>query len=146
MSRPPADQVYQHVRERTKDALLDLIGREREHEQLDRGPVRAAIQVFVNVSTNNLDNYKEDFEAALKESVSSYYKAKAAEWIASDSCAEYLIKAEACVKAEDERATAYLHADSKKEIIAATQKELLLDVQVRARRRATGTGVPTGRM
>ena len=127
-----ADEVYQHVRERTRDAILDRIAREREHEQIDRAPVRAAIQVFVNVSTTNLDNYKDDFEADLKKSVSEYYKRKAAEWIESDSCAEYLIKAEAAVKAEDERATALLHPDSKKEIITATQKELLLDVQARS--------------
>jgi hypothetical protein len=126
-----ADEVYRHTHERGRDALLDLIGREREHEQVDRDPIKSVINVFINVSMNNLDKYKEDFEAHLLTSVTNCYQAKAAEWIQSDSCAEYLKKAEACIHAEEERATSYLHPDSKKPVIAAAQEELLVKVQVR---------------
>jgi Cullin family len=129
----PADEVYKPMHERTKDALLDQIACEREHEPVDRPRIKNVIDIFINVSMNSLDKYREDFEAHLLAAVHEHYQSKAAEWIQSDSCAEYLKKAEACIAAEEERAAAYLHPDSKKPVISATQKELLENVQARLR-------------
>ena len=127
--------MYRQTHERAKDALLELIRQEREGDQVDREPIKKVIEVFQHVSTTNLDKYREDFEEPLLASVKTHYAAKAAEWIQSDSCAEYLVKAEKCIKDEAERADAYLHGDSKKPVIQATQEELLEKVQVRMRPR-----------
>lgn len=42
--------------------------------------------------------------------------AQASEWIESDSCPEFIVKAEECLKREEERVGAYLHKESKPKV------------------------------
>ena len=125
-----ADQVYAPSHERAKDALLEQIAKERDHEQVDHERIKSVINVFIAVSINNLDKYRDDFEVHLIDAVREHYKAKSAEWIQSDSCSEYLSKAEASITAETERGKAYLHKDSVTPVVKATQEELLEKPQV----------------
>lgn len=39
-----------------------------------------------------MECYEKDFEEPLLAETAAYYKRKAAEWIASDSCPEYMVK------------------------------------------------------
>ena len=127
-----ADELYAKIHVRAKDALLEQIRAERAEESANPGLMKKVIEIFIAVSANQHDTYRTDFEAFLLEDVHRHYEAKAREWIASDSCAEYLKKAEAAIEAEGQRADTYLHVDSKKPVLQATREELLIRVQVRS--------------
>ena len=42
---------------------------------------------------------------------------QAAAWIQEDSCPEYMLKAEECLRAEEERVNNYLHQSSKTKLL-----------------------------
>lgn len=42
-----------------------------------------------------MECYEKDFEEPLLHESAAYYKRKAAEWIAQDSCPEYMVKVRA---------------------------------------------------
>lgn len=41
-----------------------------------------------------MEFYERDFEEALLSESANYYKRKAADWVAEDSCPDYMLKAE----------------------------------------------------
>ena len=43
--------------------------------------------------------------------------AQAAVWVAEDSCPDYMLKAEACLKQEEERVGNYLHISTKPKLL-----------------------------
>jgi cullin 1 len=42
-----------------------------------------------------------------------------------DSCPEYMLKAEECLRQEEERVTNYLHNDSKSKLLVEVEREVL---------------------
>jgi cullin 1 len=73
----------------------------------------------------NMDAYENDFESAMLEDTASYYSRKAASWILEDSCPDYMLKAEECLKREKERVAHYLHSSSEQKLLEKVQNELL---------------------
>jgi cullin 1 len=72
-----------------------------------------------------MECYEKDFEEPLLHETAAYYKRKAAEWIAADSCPEYMVKAEECLRLEEERVDHYLHAATKPKLLKEVEAELL---------------------
>ena len=48
-----------------------------------------------------------------------------------DSCPDYMLKAEECLKAEEERVVHYLHASTKAKLLRAVETELLAKYETR---------------
>jgi len=69
------------------------------------------------VGMGGMECYEKDFEEPLLHETAAYYKRKAAEWIAADSCPEYMVKAEECLRLEEERVEHYLHAATKPKLL-----------------------------
>ena len=46
----------------------------------------------LQVGMGGMECYEKDFEEPLLAETAAYYKRKAAEWIAADSCPEYMVK------------------------------------------------------
>ncbi|GJU43004.1 cullin-1-like protein isoform X2 [Tanacetum coccineum] len=65
--------------------------------------------------------YEKDFEAFMLADSSDYYARKASNWIKEDSCPDYMLKAEDCLKKENDRVDHYLHSSSRPKHI---EKEL----------------------
>jgi cullin 1 len=122
-----ADEVYQHTHLQAKAVLLEEIEREYEHEPVDQNRLKDVLEIFIKVS---LQSYHDDFEVHMLNAKQQHYKRMAAEWKETDSCPEYLKKAEACLQAEAERAACYLHPSSKQAVIKKVQSELLETPQV----------------
>jgi cullin 1 len=134
-----ADCIFQHTSVRAKDAILELIGRERENETIDRDLIKSVLSIFIDVGMDNgTETYETAFQSHLLEALKDYYEAKAALWIQSESCAEYLLKAEQCLADEEDRAVNYLHSISKDPIVDAVLTELLRKVQVPLIEKDTG--------
>ncbi|CAI9274933.1 unnamed protein product [Lactuca saligna] len=56
---------------------------------------------------------------------SAYYSRKASSWILEDSCPDYMLKAEECLKREKDRVSHYLHFSSETKLLEKVQNELL---------------------
>lgn len=119
------DLVYQEIRNNVKDASITLIDREREGEQIDRALLKNVLGIFVEIGMGSMDFYEKDFEVAMLEDTASYYSRKAASWILEDSCPDYMLKAEECLKREKERVAHYLHSSSEQKLLEKVQSELL---------------------
>ncbi|KAG5011143.1 hypothetical protein JHK87_019658 [Glycine soja] len=103
----------------------DLIDQEREGEQIDRALLKNVLDIFVEIGMGQMDHYENDFEAAMLKDTSSYYSRKASNWILEDSCPDYMLKAEECLKREKDRVAHYLHSSSEPKLLEKVQHELL---------------------
>ena len=119
------DLVYAKLKNVAKDAVLSLVDKERDGEQVDRALIKNALGIFVEMGMGGMEAYETDFEAFLLTDTAKHYKRKASLWIEEDSCPAYLIKAEQCLGREKERVGHYLHASSETKILKECEKEVL---------------------
>lgn len=124
-----ADYVYKEVKESARDAILSLIQKDRDGEEIDTSLVKSVLGIYVEMGLDSMDHYENDFEYKLLEETSSFYSRKAAEWINEDSCPEYMLKAEDCIKREKERVDQYLHHSSETKVLREVDKQLLTHYQ-----------------
>eukprot|EP00245_Coleochaete_scutata_P004099 TRINITY_DN16351_c0_g1_i1.p1 TRINITY_DN16351_c0_g1~~TRINITY_DN16351_c0_g1_i1.p1 ORF type:complete len:743 (+),score=208.68 TRINITY_DN16351_c0_g1_i1:174-2402(+) len=124
------DLVYQEMKHNVKDAVVALINREREGEQVDRALLKNELGIFVEIGMGSMEAYENDFEAAMLGDTAAYYSRKAASWIQEDSCPDYMLKAEECLKREKERVGHYLHASSETKLLEKVQHELLTNYEM----------------
>ncbi|XP_074589975.1 cullin-1 [Curcuma longa] len=117
--------VYHEVKGKVKDAVISLIDREREGEQIDRALLKNVLDIFVEIGLGNMECYENDFEADLLKDTAAYYSRKASNWILEDSCPDYMLKAEECLKREKDRVAHYLHSTSEQKMLEKVQHELL---------------------
>eukprot|EP00268_Persea_americana_P017605 TRINITY_DN184_c0_g1_i7.p1 TRINITY_DN184_c0_g1~~TRINITY_DN184_c0_g1_i7.p1 ORF type:complete len:799 (-),score=160.15 TRINITY_DN184_c0_g1_i7:511-2553(-) len=115
--------VYQEINGKVRDAVISLIDREREGEQIDRALLKNALDIFVEIGMGKMDCYENDFEAAMLNDTAAYYSRKASNWILEDSCPDYMIKAEECLRKEKDRVSHYLHSSSEQKLLEIISKE-----------------------
>ncbi|WJX85052.1 Cullin-1 [Trifolium repens] len=121
------DLVYMEVRANARKAVIDLIDKEREGEQIDRSLLKNVLDIFVEIGMGETVHYEQDFEVQMLDDTADYYKSKATIWIESDSCPDYMLKAEDCLKRERERVSNYLHASTEQKLVEKVQHELLVN-------------------
>ena len=119
------DLVYSELKKNVKDAVLALVDKERDGEQIDRALVKNILGIFVEMGMGGMEAYEQDFEAHLLTNTAAFYSRKASVWIDEDSCPDYLVKAEDCLKRENERVGHYLHASSESKLLKEVEKEVL---------------------
>eukprot|EP00879_Flechtneria_rotunda_P010711 GHRR01011193.1.p1 GENE.GHRR01011193.1~~GHRR01011193.1.p1 ORF type:complete len:707 (+),score=276.31 GHRR01011193.1:915-3035(+) len=119
------DQVYADVKRNTRAAVLKLIEREREGELIDKTLLKHILDIFIEVGMGSMDCYERDFEEVLLTETANYYKRKASEWINQDSCPDYMLKAEECLRLEEERVDNYLHPSTKLKLLKEVENEVL---------------------
>jgi cullin 1 len=119
------DLVYSELKKNVKDAVLALVDKERDGEQVDRALVKNILGIFVEMGMGGMEAYEQDFEAHLLTNTAAFYSRKASVWIDEDSCPDYLVKAEDCLKREKERVGHYLHASSESKLLKEVEKEVL---------------------
>ncbi|KAF7837843.1 cullin-1 [Senna tora] len=117
--------VYKELNGKVRDAVISLIDQEREGEQIDRALLKNVLDIFVEIGMGQMDCYENDFEAAMLKDTSAYYSRKASNWILEDSCPDYMLKAEECLKREKDRVSHYLHSSSEPKLLEKVQHELL---------------------
>ncbi|XP_054804752.1 cullin-1-like [Prosopis cineraria] len=123
------DLVFMKVKAQATDAMISLIDQEREGEQIDGSLLMKVLNIYIAVGTDDLDCYRKDFELQMLEDTATYYKIKAAKWIANDSCPEYMLKVEESLKRERDRVVGeakYLHPITEKKLVDTVRKELLV--------------------
>ncbi|KAL6217275.1 hypothetical protein ACLB2K_010492 [Fragaria x ananassa] len=120
------DLVYREVNANARVAVIGLIDKEREGEQIDRALLKNVIEIFVEIGMGQMDAYEQDFETQLLNDTGDYYSRKASNWILEDSCPDYMLKAEECLRRERDRVSHYLHSSSEQKLVEKVQNELLV--------------------
>ncbi|GJV90390.1 cullin-1 [Tanacetum coccineum] len=121
------DSVYEETKGKAKDAVIVLINKEREGEQIDRALLKNVLGIFVEIGMGSMYFYINDFEDFMVTDSSDYYSRKASNWIIEDSCPEYMLKAEECLEKEKTRVANYLHSSTEPKLIAKVQSEMLVN-------------------
>ncbi|CAI9297186.1 unnamed protein product [Lactuca saligna] len=120
------ESVYEEAKGKAKDAVIALIDQEREGEQIDRALLKNVLGIYVEIGMGQMDFYEKDFEADMLVDSAGYYSRKASNWIVEDSCPDYMLKAEDCLRREKERVAHYLHSSSESKLLERVQNELLV--------------------
>ncbi|KAI3449521.1 hypothetical protein Pfo_006186 [Paulownia fortunei] len=120
------DLAYQELKFKARDAVITLIDQEREGERIDRALLKNVLDLYVEIGMGQMEYYENDFENALLNDTAAYYSRKASDWIVEDSCPDYMLKAEQCLKKEKDRVSHYLHSSSETKLLEKVQDELLV--------------------
>ncbi|KAM3328331.1 hypothetical protein P3S68_033023 [Capsicum galapagoense] len=120
------DLVYKELNSKARDAVIVLIDQEREGEQIDRALLKNVLDIFVEIGMGEMGYYENDFEDAMLKDTAAYYSRKASSWSVEDSCPDYMLKAEECLKKEKDRASHYLCVSSETKLLEKVQNELLV--------------------
>ncbi|CAH1431725.1 unnamed protein product [Lactuca virosa] len=120
------ESVYEEAKGKAKDAVIALIDQEREGEQIDRALLKNVLGIYVEIGMGQMDFYEKDFETDMLVDSAGYYSRKASNWIVEDSCPDYMLKAEDCLRREKERVAHYLHSSSESKLLERVQNELLV--------------------
>nr|XP_023893118.1 cullin-1-like [Quercus suber]POE60060.1 cullin-1 [Quercus suber] len=118
--------VYLEVGRNAIDVVIILINKEREGQQIDRGLLKNVSDFFIEIGSECINCYEMDFEALMLQDTSEYYSRKASKWIVEDSCPDYMLKAEECLKRERDRVSHYMHPSTEKKLVEKVQHELLM--------------------
>ncbi|CAL5413157.1 unnamed protein product [Camellia sinensis] len=121
----PRRSVYRELNGKVRDVVISLIDQEREGEQIDRALLKNVLDIFVEIGMGQMDHYENDFETDMLKDTEAYYSRKASNWILEDSCPDYMLKVEECLKREKDRVAHYLHSSSELKLLEKVQHELL---------------------
>lgn len=121
--------IYEHVKVGAKDAVIELIDKERDGEIIKKDLIKNTVKLYEAMGMGSLDAYKADLESKLLESTRAYYAKKREEWIVTDSTPEYLIKAEQVLTEESNRVKEYLNRGTEAKLLEAVEDEILQKVQ-----------------
>ncbi|VFQ68632.1 unnamed protein product [Cuscuta campestris] len=120
------NRVYLELRVKARDAVIAQIDQEREGEYIDRALLKNVLDIFVEMGMGQMEYYENDFEDSMLKDTADFYSRKASNWIVEDSCPDYMLKAEECLKKEKERVSHYLHSSSEAKLLEKVQNELLV--------------------
>jgi cullin 1 len=120
-NQPPVKQVcdrafstivFDYVQPQATDAMLKLIENERDGKLVDGELIRNGKMIFVSIGGESLDVYVRFLEEPIVNQTKIYYAREASSWLETDSCSEYLIKAERRMAEEAQRMRDYMHPRS----------------------------------
>ncbi|KAM6494191.1 Cullin [Amanita muscaria] len=116
-------------------AVLELIERQRDGENIDQSLVKIVIESFVslgiddaNPDTECLDVYTNYLEAPFTEATRACYKHKSEEFTADprNNISDYLLKIEEWLREEQDRVDRYLHSQTRN-TLTRTCEEVLIE-------------------
>ncbi|CAH8392524.1 unnamed protein product [Eruca vesicaria subsp. sativa] len=114
------DLVYNKIQCKVREAVLALVDKEREGEDIDRKLMKRVLEFYVEIG---MERYEQDFETFMLKDTASYYSRKASSWIQEDSIHDYIFKSEQCLQKEKERVSHYLHFSSEPNLVKVVKHE-----------------------
>ncbi|WWD18765.1 hypothetical protein CI109_103220 [Kwoniella shandongensis] len=117
---------------RLTQAVLRQIEQQRNGEDIDSGLLKKVIDSYVSlgldeadVQRQNLDVYKEFFQAPFLATTEQYYRAESSAFVSSNSVSDYMKKAEDRLQEEADRVNLYLHDDTRADLKAKCEAVLI---------------------
>jgi cullin 1 len=126
------DHMFSAQKGRLINALLALIEKERNGEQINTHLVSTVIQGYVRLGLNKekpkettLEIYHQHFEEDFLVATEVYYTAESTHFIATNSVAEYMKKVETRLDEETRRVQQYLNPSTETELIQKCDRVLI---------------------
>ena len=92
---------------------------------VDQSLVKKVVDLFVEMGLSNTEVYSEELERPLLDATAEFYQRQSAQWVEDDSFPAFMLKAEACLAAEQARAAAYLVPRTKERLLRTVEHEVL---------------------
>lgn len=122
-------EVFDSISSDVRRAALRIVRRERDGETVDRALLKAVLGIFVEMGMGKLDVYTTDWETPFLEDTAEFYRRTSAKWAEEDSFPEFMVKADASVAEELERAAQYLNSQTQERLLRVYEKEVLITHQ-----------------
>ncbi|KAG6764881.1 hypothetical protein POTOM_032370 [Populus tomentosa] len=117
--------VYAETFGPVKDAVIAMINREREGEQIDQALVKSILAINAENGAGSLKQHKQNLEEAILEDTASFYSQKASYWMQKKSYNEYMLAVSQCLTHEKDTVSPYLQAKNQKKLLEVVEQELL---------------------
>jgi len=124
--------LFRPLKTRLTNALLALIEKERNGEQIDTTLVQGVINGYVMLGLNKekprentLEVYKQDFEDQFLAATEVYYTAESTQFISTNSVSDYMKKVVIRLDEEQKRVTDYLHPSTQQDLINKCDRVLI---------------------
>lgn len=128
------DHFYKHIQSKNKltSAVLKLIEKQRNGETIESDLVKKVIDSFValgldetDTNRQNLQVYDDAFQKPFLAATEVFYKAESEQYIGDNSITEYMKKAETRLTEEENRIDMYLHASTRRSLVAKCEEVLV---------------------
>ena len=126
------DHFFKHLKTRLTAALLALIEKERNGEQIDVYLVKSVVNCYVSLGITrekpeetNLIIYKNGFEEELLHQTETYYAQEAQQFLITNSVVDFARKVEARLGEEEHRVDQYLHNTTLDDLKRRTETVLI---------------------
>ena len=116
---------HPQVHDRLQNHLLTSIHLERTGELINRLLMKTTLSMLVDLGINSTVVYEEDFEMQFLERTSQFYKQEAQDYIANNTCPDYMRKAEQRLNEERLRVTHYLDSSTEPRLKQIAETELI---------------------
>lgn len=110
-------------------AALNIVRRERDGEAVDRSLLKQVLSIFVEMGMGKLDVYTQEWEIPFLEDTADFYRRTSAKWAEEESFPDFMIKADACMVEEMERAAQYLNTQTQERLLQVYEREVLITHQ-----------------
>jgi len=116
------DLVYSAMKVQARDAVLRLIEREQEGEDVNHTLIKSVVSMFVEVGLGSMDCYTQDLEELMLEATVEYYQKKVDGWVEQAWPQEQMFEAEEHLRLEGRRlegrrAHLYMHTSSEAKLL-----------------------------
>lgn len=124
--------MFRPLKTRLTNALLALIEKERNGEQIDTTLVKGVIDAYVSLGLNkekpkegSLDVYKKDLEEQFLANTETYYTTESSQFISMNSVSDYMKKVEQRLYEEQKRVRSYLHPTTEVDLMNKCDRVLI---------------------
>eukprot|EP00357_Protocruzia_adherens_P016205 CAMPEP_0115041442 /NCGR_PEP_ID=MMETSP0216-20121206/45523_1 /TAXON_ID=223996 /ORGANISM="Protocruzia adherens, Strain Boccale" /LENGTH=755 /DNA_ID=CAMNT_0002423067 /DNA_START=45 /DNA_END=2312 /DNA_ORIENTATION=- len=107
--------------------LLDTIARERTGELIDRSQLRSTISMLVEVGIHSKKFYAIEFEKEFLSETERFYSQEAQEFLTNNTCSDFLRKAEARLREENDRLNYYIDSSTEPALTKCVEKCFISD-------------------
>jgi len=125
------EDLYKPLKNRITSAVLALIEKERNGEQIDTSLMKGIIESYVSLGLTkeeSMDVYKQDFEVNFLKDTETFFTIESTDFISKNSISDYMKKVETRIDEELHRVqeNGYLHSETKK-LLKPTIEKVLID-------------------
>ena len=113
-------------------AILRLIERQRDGETIDQDLVKKVVDSFISLGLDESDInkvsyevYREHLEQPFLAATETYYRRESEAFLAENSVADYLKKAEERLREEEDRVERYMNTNTRKALISECERVLI---------------------
>jgi len=126
------DHLFKNLKDRLTPALMTLIEKDRNGEQVDMFLIKSVVNCYVSLGITrdkpeetSLLIYKNAFEEELILQTDLYYAQESSQFVITNSVVDYMKKVETRLAEEKRRVEQYLHHDTYEELISRCETALI---------------------